>query len=124
MRECWEAGVVLAGASAGSLCWHTGGPTDSFGDILTAFPDGLGFLPFSNGVHDDFTDQPRRDIYRELVAKGALDSGYATEDGVGLHYVGAGLHEAVTIRPEAKAWRVEADTAGGYRQEPVTPRML
>ena len=34
LRECWEAGVVLAGASAGSLCWHRGGPTDSFGDQL------------------------------------------------------------------------------------------
>ncbi len=63
-RECWEAGVVLAGASAGSLCWHTGGPTDSFGDSLDAFTDGIGLLPFSNGVHDDFDDQPRRTTYR------------------------------------------------------------
>ncbi|HUY48078.1 MAG TPA: Type 1 glutamine amidotransferase-like domain-containing protein [Streptosporangiaceae bacterium] len=54
MRECWENGVVLAGASAGSLCWHLGGPTDSFGDALDPFTDGLGFLPYSNGVHDDF----------------------------------------------------------------------
>jgi peptidase E len=38
MRECWEAGVVLAGWSAGSLCWHRGGPTDSFSDSLAAFP--------------------------------------------------------------------------------------
>jgi peptidase E len=29
LRECWEAGVVLAGQSAGSLCWHLGGVTDS-----------------------------------------------------------------------------------------------
>ena len=34
MRDCWESGVVLAGPSAGSLCWHLGGPTDSFGDAL------------------------------------------------------------------------------------------
>jgi peptidase E len=31
MREVWEAGVVLSGNSAGSLCWHVGGATDSFG---------------------------------------------------------------------------------------------
>ena len=42
MRECWEAGVVLAGPSAGSLCWHLGGPTDSFSDALDAYTDGLG----------------------------------------------------------------------------------
>lgn len=29
LRECWEAGVVLAGGDAGSLCWHVGGPTDT-----------------------------------------------------------------------------------------------
>ena len=97
LRECWEAGVVLAGASAGSLCWHRGGPTDSFGDQLAPFTDGLGLVPFSNGVHDDFADQPRRRIYRDLIASGALAGGYATEDGVGLHYVGTALHEAVSV---------------------------
>jgi peptidase E len=124
MRECWEAGVVLAGASAGSLCWHTGGPTDSFGDCLAPFTNGLGFLPFSNGVHDDFTDQPRRHIYRQLVASGALSAGYASEDGVGLHYVGTELRQAVTIRPGSKAWWVEADGSGGHREEPLTPRQI
>src|SRR5687767_4039072 len=34
MREAWEAGVVLTGVSAGSLCWHVGGTTDSFGPDL------------------------------------------------------------------------------------------
>ena len=32
--EVWETGVVLAGVSAGSICWHVGGPTDSFGPAL------------------------------------------------------------------------------------------
>ena len=42
MQQCWQAGVVLAGWSAGSLCWHRGGPTDPFGDSLALFTDGLG----------------------------------------------------------------------------------
>jgi peptidase E len=124
MRECWDAGVVLAGASAGSLCWHTGGPTDSFGDALAPFTDGLGLLPFSNGVHDDFAAQPRRKTYRDLVAAETLGRGYATEDGVGLHYVGTALNEAVTIRPAAKAWWVEEDDAGGFLEEPIAPRLI
>lgn len=124
MRECWEAGVVLAGPSAGSICWHEGGPTDSFGDSLDPFTDGLGFLPFSNGVHDDFGDQPRRQIYRNLIARGTLPAGYASEDGVGLHYVGTQLHEAVTIRPAARAWWVESDGSGGYSERPIEPRAL
>jgi peptidase E len=35
-REAWEQGVVLAGVSAGSICWHVGGTTDSFGLKLRA----------------------------------------------------------------------------------------
>lgn len=124
LRECWDAGVVLAGASAGSICWHTGGPTDSFGDELAPFNDGLGLLPFSNGVHDDFYDQPRRHIYRQLVGTGALSAGYATEDGVGLHYVGTQLHEAVTIKDRASAWWVQPGRDGSYTEVAVPARPL
>lgn len=123
MRECWHHGVVLAGASAGSICWHTGGPTDSFGDELAPFTDGLGILPFSNGVHDDFRDQPRKEAYRDMVSNQALGGGYATEDGVGLHFVGAELNEAVSIRAGARAWKV-LPAADGYLEEPITPRLI
>jgi peptidase E len=124
LRECWEAGVVLAGWSAGSLCWHRGGPTDSFGDSLAVFSDGLGFLPYSNGVHDSLDDQPRRRVYRESVAKGELTAGYATEDGVGLHYIDTGLHEAVAMRDGARAWWVEPSPDGGYHDKAIAPRRL
>jgi peptidase E len=124
MRACWEAGVVLAGWSAGSLCWHHGGPTDSFGDALDVFTDGLGLLPYSNGVHDSLADQPRRRIYRQYVAGGELPAGYATEDGVGLHYLGTTLHEAVAMRDGARAWWVEPTSEGGYHDEPILPRRL
>ena len=70
LRECWETGVVLTGASAGSLCWHVGGPTDSYRDNLDPFTGGLAFLPYSNGVHDDLDDQPRRTAFRELIGNG------------------------------------------------------
>jgi len=121
LRACWDAGVVLAGASAGSLCWHVGGPTDSFGDRLDPFLNGLSLLPFSNGVHDDFTEQPRRATYRALVADGTLPAGYATEDGVGLHYVGERLHQAVSVRDGARAWWVEPLATGGHRERVIEP---
>jgi peptidase E len=100
-------GVVLGGGSAGSICWHLGGTTDSFSDDLDPVTDALGFLPYSNGVHHDLTNQPRRVLYQRLIDDGTLPSGYATDDGVGLHYVGTDLVEAVTSVPGADAYRVE-----------------
>lgn len=66
-----------------------------------------------------FAGQPRREAYRRMVAAGELPAGYASEDGVGLHYVGTELRRAVTIRPGARAWWVEPDGAGGHRERPV-----
>ncbi|REF96763.1 peptidase E [Asanoa ferruginea] len=107
LRECWAAGVVLGGGSAGSICWHLGGTTDSFSDDLDPVTDALGFLPYSNGVHHDLTTQPRRALFQRLIDDGTLPSGYATDDGTGLHYVGTDLAEAVTSVPGADAYRVE-----------------
>ena len=74
--EAWEAGVVLGGVSAGSLCWHIGGTTDSFGPQLRPVTNGLALLPYSNGVHYDSEEQ-RRPLYHRLIADGALPAGYA-----------------------------------------------
>ena len=124
LRECWETGVLLTGTSAGSLCWHVGGPTDSYRDSLDPFTDGLAFLPYSNGVHDDLDDQPRRVAFRDLVASGRLPAGYATEDGVGLLYSGTDLIEAVAVLPGRHAWHVAPDGNGGYAEQAIVPRLI
>ena len=49
LREAWEAGVVLCGLSAGSLCWFDQAVSSFHGS--TAGSTGLGLLPFSNCVH-------------------------------------------------------------------------
>ncbi len=84
LTTAWQAGVVLGGVSAGSICWHVGGTTDSFGPDLVAIDnEQLGFLPYSNGVHYDSESQ-RRPLFQALIAEGRLPEGYATDDGVGL----------------------------------------
>jgi peptidase E len=122
MREAWEAGVVLAGVSAGSICWHVGGTTDSFGTRLRAVTDGLGLLPFGNGVHYD-SESGRRPLLHQLVAADTLPASYATDDGVGLHYRGTELVDVVSERPEAAAYRVER-TATGATETRLEPRLL
>jgi peptidase E len=123
MREAWEAGVVLTGVSAGSICWHIGGPTDSFGPRLRPVTNGLGLLPYGNGVHYDSEEQ-RRPLLHRLVEDGALPMSYATDDGVGLHYSGTELVEAVADRPEAAAYRIEAMPHGGVTESRIQPQLL
>jgi peptidase E len=123
MRSAWEGGVVLSGVSAGSLCWHVGGTTDSYGPQLRPALDGLGLLPHSNSPHYDAEPQ-RRPLYQRLVAEGALPPGWATDDGVGLHFRGTELVEVVGERPGAGAWRVEPDGAGGVRETRLDARPL
>ena len=123
LRECWEAGVVLGGVSAGSLCWHLGGTTDSFGPDLRPVTNGLGLLPYSNGVHYDSEPQ-RRPLYHRLIEEGTLPAGYATDDGVGLIYRGTQLHEAVSDRADASAYHVERGPDGAAVETPLPTRRL
>jgi peptidase E len=122
-REVWEAGVVLGGVSAGSLCWHMGGTTDSFGPDLRPVTNGLGFIPTSNGVHLDSEEQ-RRPLYHQLVADGTLPDGHATDDGVGLVYRGTELVDVVADRDDAAAYRIERGPDGTVSETRLEPRRL
>ena len=108
LRRVWQAGVVLAGISAGSICWFEGGTTDSFGPGLRAVTNGLGFLPYANGVHYD-SEEGRRPLIHRLVADGTLGTTYCTDDGVGMLYRGTELAEAVTELPGKGAYIVTRD---------------
>jgi peptidase E len=105
--EAWRSGVVLCGESAGALCWHAGGTTDSFGPELRPLTDGLGLLPYSCGVHYD-SEAQRRPLLHRLVADGTLPDAYAADEAVGLHYVGTEFVQAVTYRDGQGAYRAPA----------------
>jgi peptidase E len=115
LREAWENGIVLFGASAGMICWFEHGITDSFGPQLEGM-ECLGFLAGSACPHYD-GEERRRPRYRELV-DGGFAEGIAADDGVGLHYVGTELREIVTCRPGAAAYRV---TRGGEERLEARP---
>jgi dipeptidase E len=120
LREAWEAGVVLCGMSAGSLCWFECGITDSYGP-LRPIHDGLGFLPGSNCPHYDSEDS-RRPTYTSAVAAG-FPAGYAADDLCGLHFRGTELAEALGSHPAARAFRVERGAEGAV-ETPLPVRYL
>jgi peptidase E len=122
LREAWQAGVVMTGVSAGSVCWHAGGTTDSFGPDLQPVTNGLGFVPYSAGVHYD-SEAQRRPLLHKLVASGELPAGYATDDGVGIVYHGTEFAEAVSEVSGKGAYHVFAD-GGQAVEDRIEPRVL
>lgn len=123
LHEAWQSGVVLAGISAGSICWHQGGCTDSYGPELRGFTDGLGWLPYSNGVHYDGEAQ-RRPKMHELIAAGTLGDGYATDDGAGLLYRGTELAEVVADRAGPRGYELRRAADGTVTETPLPTRVL
>src|SRR4029077_11919862 len=93
-RAAHAAGVVLAGRSAGSICWFESGTTDSWGPTLGAVTGGLGFIPGSSSPHCGGEAQ-RRPTYHRLIAAGDLPGGYAVDEGVAVVFDGPELVEVV-----------------------------
>lgn len=126
-RKVWESGVVLAGVSAGSICWHGGGVTDSYGPELEPVTNGLGLLPYGNGVHYD-SEERRRPLVQRWVADGTLPTTYCSDDGVGLLYRGTELAEVLSERKGTEQHRpggyVVTRDGAGAREEPLEARYL
>jgi peptidase E len=120
LRAAWERGTVLAGLSAGAMCWFEGGLTKSFGP-----PEplrGLGLLPGSFSVHAD-GEPERLPVWLEAIRTGALPGGWAADDGVALLWRGTELARVVTSRPVATALRCDA-VGGELVRRRVQPDLL
>ena len=121
MRVAWEAGTVLAGVSAGAMCWFRGGVTMSGGSPAPL--PGLGLLPGTMSVHLD-SEPDRLPVYREAVASGRLESGYAADDGAALVFAGRRLHACVASRPSARVIQVLRDLQGRIQERPMGIELL
>jgi dipeptidase E len=106
LRRAWETGTVLAGVSAGAICWFEASLTDSFGTELAPLADGLGLVRGSACPHFD-GEPARRGRYIEELSAGHLPAGYGIDDGVALHFSGGDLHEVVSEVPDGVAHRFE-----------------
>jgi len=120
MRAAWERGIVLAGLSAGAMCWFEGGITMSGG--FAAAVNGLGLVGGSLSVHMD-GEPERLPVFRTAIATGRLPAGFAADDGAALVLAGTELERCVSSRAGARVLSVAADGEGGTveRDLPVTP---
>jgi dipeptidase E len=104
LRQAWDRGIVLGGASAGSLCWFEEGTTDSRPKELTTVQC-LGFLKGSHSPHYD-REPLRRPLYQKLISSGQMKPGYACDNDAGIYFEDNEVKRVVTARTGAKAYYV------------------
>jgi peptidase E len=122
MRRAWDQGIVLAGLSAGAMCWFQGGITVSGGAPAPAA--GLGFLPASLSVHLD-SEPERQSVYRQAIREGTLASGYAVDDCAALVFEGLRLAGCVASRAGARVIETTRDgVAGDVLELPLAVKLL
>ena len=116
LREAWDRGIVLGGASAGSLCWFEEGTTDSRPKELTVVKC-LGFLKGSHSPHYD-GEANRRPTYHRMIKSGEMKPGYACDNNAGIYFEDNEVARVVHTRAEAKVYYVS------LQEEEVVEREL
>ena len=118
--EAMRRGTIIAGGSAGSICWFDAGISDSRPSGLSIV-EGLGILPYSNCPH--YGDEAKRTLYHQMLTEGKLKGGYAMDDKAGILFQDGKVVEAVTYNPTHRAYRVDAK-GGDIVAEPLPMRLL
>ncbi len=121
MRRAWRGGIVLAGLSAGAMCWFEGGVSSSGGALEPV--RGLGLLCGSLSVHLD-GEPERLPVYRAAMRAGKLPPGYAADDGAALVFAGSELAECVGSHAGARVIQVRPDGSGGIEERVLPIRLL
>ncbi|MGC9344797.1 MAG: Type 1 glutamine amidotransferase-like domain-containing protein, partial [Bacteroidales bacterium] len=103
LRKAYNKGIIMAGGSAGSLCWFTGGYTDSRPQELTLM-EGLGFLDFSHSPH--YQNPTRKELFQKAILKGDLNSGYGCDDGAGLLFINGKMVKALSLENNCNSYFV------------------
>ncbi|MDQ8173419.1 MAG: peptidase E [Gemmatimonadota bacterium] len=121
LRQAWDRGIVLGGASAGSLCWFEEGTTDSRPKVLSTVQC-LGFLPGSHSPHYD-AEPGRRPLYQQLIGSGAMKPGYACDNDAGIYFEETAVKRVVHTRAAAKCYYVSR-VDGKAVERTLEPEMI
>ena len=105
LKKAYEKGLVLAGGSAGSLCWFNGGTTDSRPKELTIV-EGLGFLNYSHCPHYH-SEATRKPLYHKNILEQKLSNGYACDDNSGILFINGKASKSVSTDTESFSYFVQ-----------------
>jgi dipeptidase E len=121
LRQAWDRGIVLGGASAGSLCWFEEGTTDSRPKELSKV-DCLGFLKGSHSPHYD-AEPGRRPLYQQMIASGQMQPGYACDNDAGIYFEDNAVKRVVSTRAAAKVYYVSIE-GGKIAEKVIEPERI
>lgn len=121
LRQAWDRGIVLGGASAGSLCWFEEGTTDSRPKALSTVQC-LGFLKGSHSPHYD-REKDRRPLYQKLIGSGEMKPGYACDNDAGIYFEDNEVKRVVATRADAKVYYVSV-VNGKVVEKVLQPDMI
>jgi peptidase E len=121
LRKAWDRGIVLGGASAGSLCWFEEGTTDSRPQQLSKV-QGLGFLTGSHSPHYD-AEAGRRPLYQKLISSGEMKPGYACDNSAGIYFEDNTVKRVVSGRAGAKVYYVSM-VNGTINERVMEPELI
>ena len=116
LRKAWEKGTVLAGFSAGAICWFSEGLSDSWADQLAPV-DGLELLTGSCCPHYS-NEQERRPAFHRRIVRGEMRPGIGIDDGAAVHFEDSKAIRVVLARADADAYAVSA-TDGIASEKPL-----
>lgn len=103
LKQAIENGTVLAGISAGAICWFEDCVTDSVKPLGTI--KGLGFLEGCASPHYHGEADRRPKIFN-LVQTGAMESCLAIDDSTAVHFIDGKMHQVVTSQKGVGAFDV------------------
>ena len=121
LRQAWDRGIVLGGASAGSLCWFEEGTTDSRPKALSIVQC-MGFLKGSHSPHYD-AEAGRRPLYHQLITSGQMKPGYACDNDAGIYFEEDQPKRIVATRAEARVYHVTLE-GGQVVERALVPELL
>ena len=124
LKQASSEGIVLAGMSAGAMCWFEYALTDSYWEPGYRPLPGLGLLPGACRVH--YTDAPdQRNRLHAAIAAGAVPSTLAINDHAAVLFSGTTVERVVSWRVGSTAYDVSMKDGqvreDAYPSESIAP---
>ena len=121
LQQSNQQGTVLAGVSAGMICWYEQGITDSYQDKMDILPC-LSMIPGCACPHYD-SEGDRQPLVHQLIQDNIIQECIAVEDGAAIHYKDHKHHRSIAFQPQKNAYTVKL-VGGSITEEKHIMRSL